>query len=148
MAITFNGIAQGYITDRVAQLMMVAGFNHVLVEMGELRTIGSRRDGSAWPVSIAGADVDRSRRLSLQGNSALAVSHSKGTTFDQQGQHGHIIDPQSGEALKRDRLIAVEAGQAVLADGLSTALCLIDPPATETVLRQFPGSRLIIDSAA
>ncbi len=148
MAITLNGIAQGYITDRVAQLMFDAGFDHVLVDMGELRTTGLRKDGTAWPVSVAGADVARSRRLSLRGGRALAVSQSKGTTFDGEGRLGHILNPQTGEALERDRLVAVEAGQAVLADGLSTALCLIDPPATDTVLGQFPGSRLVIDSGA
>ena len=148
MAITLNGIAQGYITDRVAQLMFDAGFDHVLVDMGELRTTGLRKDGTAWPVSIAGTDGARSKRLRLRGGRALAVSQSKGTTFDGEGRLGHILNPQTGEAVERDRLVAVEAEQAVLADGLSTALCLIDPPATDTVLRQFPGSRLVIDSDA
>ncbi len=148
MAMTLNGIAQGYITDRIAALMFNAGFNHVLVDMGELRTIGLRKDGTPWPVGIAGSDTARSTRLSLRGGRALAVSHSKGTTFDQRGRLGHIINPRTGKALERNRLVAVEAGQAVLADGLSTALCLIDPPFADAVLRHFPGSRLVIDSDA
>ena len=45
MAITLNGIAQGYITDKVGDLLRAAGFEHVLVNMGEQLAIGPKWSG-------------------------------------------------------------------------------------------------------
>ncbi len=53
MALTFNGIAQGYVTDRVVGLLREAGVTSSLVDMGENRAIGSRTDGQAWRIGLA-----------------------------------------------------------------------------------------------
>ncbi len=139
MAITLNGIAQGYITDRVALLLKDAGLDHVLVDIGELRAIGPRADQSPWPVRIA-ADGSASapREVRLMGNRALAVSYSHGTTFDQGGQYGHIMVPDTGEPMTSRRLVAIEAPTATLADALSTALCTMTPAKAATVQARFP----------
>lgn len=144
MAITLNGIAQGYITDRIAELLTGAGLNHVLVDMGELRTIGARSNGSRWPVKLRGRHVEETS-LQMRGGRALAVSHSKGTTFDQPGCLGHIIDPRQGRPMESNRFIAVEAKTAAQADGLSTALCVGDRKNIRSTLKHFPGSNLVAD---
>ena len=48
MAITLNGIAQGYITDRVADLLRNEGFDQAMVDLGEWRALGSHPDGRPW----------------------------------------------------------------------------------------------------
>lgn len=53
MAAILNGIAQGYVTDRVADLLQQQGVEHVLVDLDEVRAIGPRADGSSWRVGIA-----------------------------------------------------------------------------------------------
>ena len=40
MGLTLNGVAQGYITDRVVDLLREAGIGSCLVDMGEIRTLG------------------------------------------------------------------------------------------------------------
>ncbi|MGO4836900.1 FAD:protein FMN transferase, partial [Rhizobiaceae sp. 2RAB30] len=40
-ALTFNGIAQGYVTDRVVELLKAAGIERSMVDMGESRAIGT-----------------------------------------------------------------------------------------------------------
>ena len=40
MSSTFNGIAQGYITDKVAEVLIESGINNTLVQIGEYRGIG------------------------------------------------------------------------------------------------------------
>ncbi len=52
MAITLNGIAQGYITDKVGDVLRARGFHHVLVNMGEQLATGPKWDGVAWNVGI------------------------------------------------------------------------------------------------
>ena len=39
MALTFNGIAQGYAADRIAALMRDEGLGNVLIDMGEVHAL-------------------------------------------------------------------------------------------------------------
>jgi hypothetical protein len=48
--LTLNGVAQGYITDRIAELLARRGYRNVLVDLGEVRALGSRDDGSAFEI--------------------------------------------------------------------------------------------------
>ena len=45
-AITLNGIAQGYATDRVVDRLRSAGLSTTLVNMGEIRALGARLDST------------------------------------------------------------------------------------------------------
>ncbi|MDO9524148.1 MAG: FAD:protein FMN transferase [Gemmobacter sp.] len=121
MAITLNGIAQGFIADRVAAMLGAEGLTDILIDTGELRALGTQPDGAAWPVSLgAGGQVPLAAR-------ALATSAPLGTTFDAAETLGHILDPRTGmPAHSRWREISISAGQAALADALSTAACLYD----------------------
>ncbi len=139
MAITLNGIAQGFITDRVASLLRGRGLRHVLVDMGELRALDGRRDGSGWPVRIAGSPA---KTIRLR-DRALATSAPLGTTFDQAGRLGHIIDPRTGRPMTGGRAVTVEAKTAAIADALSTAFCLMPEPASRQALRRYPDARLV-----
>ena len=53
MAVTLNGVAQGYITDRVADLLRGRGFDNVLVELGEIRALGPPPGRTPWRAGIA-----------------------------------------------------------------------------------------------
>ncbi len=119
MALTLNGIAQGYIADRVAALLQAEGLSDILIDTGEHRAIGGRPDGGPWPVRLAqGGEVDLRSR-------ALATSAPLGTVFDAAGSLGHILHPASGEpAASLWRGVSVSAPSAAMADALSTAACL------------------------
>lgn len=142
MALTLNGIAQGYVADRVAALLRAEGLTDVLVNTGEMRALGGHPDGGAWPVSF---DDGRSRpagSMELR-DAALASSAPLGTAFDAEGRVGHILDPRSGRpAASAWRLVSVTARTAALADGLSTALCLMTRAEIDGTLAHFPDARL------
>ena len=53
MGLTLNSGAQGYITDRVADVLRAHGFDRMLVDMGEPRALSAKPDGSAWRIGIA-----------------------------------------------------------------------------------------------
>ncbi|WP_299567794.1 FAD:protein FMN transferase [uncultured Sulfitobacter sp.] len=138
MALTLNGIAQGYIADRVADMLTDRGLTNVLIDTGEFRALGSHPDGSAWPVRLAaGGAVPLAAR-------ALATSAPRGTTFDDAARVGHILDPRSGlPARARWREISVTAGSAGLADALSTAACLFETRAEiAAFIGGFDGARV------
>lgn len=137
--LTFNGIAQGYIADRVADLMRNDGVDDVLVDTGEIVAMGKPAGHKGWPVTING---ERHARA-LSGR-ALATSALTGTVFDGTGTVGHILDPATGASVETDiRQISISAGQAGLADALSTGLCAAkDAKTVRRLLRNVKDAKL------
>ncbi len=116
MALTLNGIAQGYITDKVTDLLRLHGFDHVLVNMGEIRALGGKADGTPWQVAI-----NRTDQIVDIRNQAIATSGGYGTRFDEAGRYHHLLNPLSGRSANQWSSISVIAPTATMADGLSTA---------------------------
>ncbi|WP_114966873.1 FAD:protein FMN transferase [Alkalilacustris brevis] len=52
MALTLNGVAQGYVADRVAHLLEREGLRDILVNTGEFRALGGDPRGGAWRVTL------------------------------------------------------------------------------------------------
>lgn len=122
MALTLNGIAQGYITDRITGLLQARGLAHVLVNMGEYRALGHHPANRPWQVAIR----DPSRIVNMVtsvalSDRALATSAGYGTVFDAKGRHHHLFDPATGLSAARYASVSVSHPSAMIADGLSTA---------------------------
>lgn len=137
-ALTLNGIAQGYIADRIADFLRAQGLSDVLVNTGEYRALGAMPDGEPWPVRLAAGGT-----VELVGR-ALASSSPLGTTFDPEGRIGHILNPTTGlPAPARWRNVSISSSSAALADGLSTAACLmLDRSSIDAALENFAEVRL------
>ena len=138
MALTLNGIGQGYVADRIAALLEAEGLTDILIDTGELRALGGRPEGGEWPVTL-----EEGGRLGLR-QRALATSAPLGTTFDQAGADGHILDPATGRPAPAIwRAVTVSAPSAAIADALATAACLMpDAGALEAMVGTFQGARL------
>lgn len=131
--LTLNGIAQGYISDRIAAMLRAEGARHTLVNMGEISAIGGRSAHEPWRVGLSGGgEVELADR-------ALAVTEAAGFSFDAEGRLPHLIDPGAGTPRAEWRRIAVIAPQAGLADALSTGLSLAPAPAIRGTLAGLPG---------
>lgn len=52
MALTLNGIGQGYVADQVAALLEAEGLTDILIDTGELRALGGRPGGGEWPIRL------------------------------------------------------------------------------------------------
>ena len=59
MAITLNSIAQGYITDVIADLLHNEGFESAVVDLGEIRALGRHPDGRPWRLGIRDSEIHR-----------------------------------------------------------------------------------------
>ena len=141
MAVTLNGIAQGYITDRVADLLRARGWRHVLADLGEMRTLGSAPDGSPWPVAIRvppGVQRQPTRVEIIDG--AVATSAGYATVFEWSGRAHHLFSPQTGRSAGSFASITVTAPRATTADALSTALYVLPPERIASVLSRVPGT--------
>lgn len=143
MALSLNGIAQGYITDRAAALIRRAGFTDVLVDLGETRALGSHPSGRPWHIGIraplGGEDI--SRKIPVV-DRAVATSAPQGTTFENSGRFHHLLDPRSGRCVAGYRTLTVTAPTATIADGYSTAFSIMRFPDVERVARRQAGLRV------
>lgn len=138
--LTLNGIAQGYITDRVADLLRGYGFEHVLIDLGEARALGGGPAGGPWPVGVAERSGEPALfRVPLE-NSALAVSAPAGTVFEPSGRWHHLFDPATGVPARSWRCVAVRAPDATTADALSTALAVAPPGRSHVIVRAHPAA--------
>jgi FAD:protein FMN transferase len=137
MALTLNGIAQGYITDRIVALLRAGGVEHSMVDMGESRALGSHPDGRAWEVGLA--DPDEPRRITETIpiiDLAVATSGGYRFRFDAQGRFNHLFDPKTGQSADRYRSVTVVMPTATAADALSTAFSLLPLEDIDAMLRR------------
>jgi thiamine biosynthesis lipoprotein len=126
MALTLNGIAQGYITDKVGDILRARGFEHVLVDMGEQLAIGPKWDGTAWCVGIRDPeDQGRIMQTLPLTSGAVATSSNCATGADAGSRFAHILDPRTGRPAEQWASVTVVSDRATQADGLSTALTLL-----------------------
>jgi len=136
MAATLNGIAQGYITDRVADLLRAGGFERVLVQLGETRALAP--EDRPWSVGIPDPGADGLlERVALR-DGALATSSGAATPLGRNG--AHLLDPATGVSAQRHDSVTVQAPRAVIADGLSTALAILPIEAAPGLLRSCGGT--------
>ncbi|MFD0981862.1 FAD:protein FMN transferase [Tropicimonas aquimaris] len=120
MAMTLNGIAQGYATDRLTDLLQQAGLQDIMVNAGEIRAIGSEQGARGWPVRLPGG------RLCRLENRAVATSDLLGTLVDPARGVGHIFAPSQGTRPLRQGPVTAFHESAAVADAASTAAVVLD----------------------
>ncbi|MDR3374066.1 MAG: FAD:protein FMN transferase [Ancalomicrobiaceae bacterium] len=136
MSVTLNGIGQGYVTDRVVELLRANGIEHALVDMGEIRAVGDRPEGAPWSVGLedprSPGQIAESIGLA---NRAVSTSGGYGTVFDPGRHFNHIFEPASGRTSWRFLSVSVEAATATEADALSTAFALMPRSAAAPIVK-------------
>ncbi|MDO5646911.1 FAD:protein FMN transferase [Paracoccus sp. (in: a-proteobacteria)] len=145
MALTLNGIAQGFIADRVAALIRAAGLNNVLIDTGEMVALGPAPNGQPWPIrwpsgggtGLAGAALASSSPSGMM----LPTAH---------GPVSHILNPLTRTPSPHKwAQISVTAPSAAVADALSTAFCLMpDRRQMDAACDPFRDTRVILTRIA
>jgi len=144
MGLTLNSGAQGYITDRVAEVLRAHGFDRMLVDMGEPRAISSKPDGTAWSIGIANpADPSRSIVTLDIVDKCVSTSGGYGTLFDDAGTFTHLIDTRTGRTAPALLSVSVVADTGIAADGLSTAMLMAPVERRQTILKAAGGQKAI-----
>lgn len=148
-AITLNGIAQGYATDRVVEILRGSGLSTTLVNMGEIRAIGARADGSPWRIGLAnpakpGALIETIDLV----DRAVATSAGAGFRFDPAGRFTHLFDPRTGRSPALYRAVSVIAPTATEADALSTAFSLMPASRIGDIVTARPGMQVWLVTAS
>ena len=149
MAVTLNGIAQGYITDRVAALLQDAGMGDVLLDIGEVRALGHHPEGRPWRVGLRhAAEPETVARTVALADHAVATSAGIASPFEPTGRHHHLLDPATGRPAPGTGQVSVIAPRATTADALSTALAVSPPARVAQLAARFPEIEVVTDAAA
>jgi thiamine biosynthesis lipoprotein len=144
MAMTLNGIAQGYITDKVIEILANFGISNTLVNMGEYRALGSKNNGEDWKIGIRNPDQTWkiSQILPMQ-NMSAATSGGYGHFFDRNIKAHHIFNPKSGKNDNFYKSVTVKAKTATIADGLSTTLFATNKKYHKQIINNFKNIEVI-----
>jgi len=141
-ALTFNGIAQGFITDRIVALLTAQGLKAGLISVGEIAAVGSSPDGDGWRIGLAEFEDGKAETSIRLRDQAVATSSPRGTMIGS-GKISHILDPVSGmPAPSSWKRVSVMHRSAAVADGLSTAAVLTEPAMLGALIARFPGAQV------
>lgn len=137
-SLTLNGIAQGHIADRVAEVLEAHGFTDVVIDAGELRICGRHRRAVGLPaakVAVSVAEI------------AIATSEPKSLVFDTQSFRHHLIDPRTGNSPRNWLSISVFAPTAIMADALSTGFAILPHDTVADLTSSLPDVAVIGEDA-
>jgi thiamine biosynthesis lipoprotein len=144
-AITLNGIAQGFATDRIAATLRSCGIQHALIDAGELSALGNKPRQRAWRVGIQHPrQPDAYVALAELSDRCLATSGDYESTFSDDFQVHHILDPRTGTCPRELASVSVVAPTAAVADALSTTIMVLGAEQGERLLRHFPGTDMLV----
>ena len=126
MKIDLGGIAKGYTSGRVMEIMKKYGVKNAVISLGgNVQTLNSKPDGSAWQIAVEDPQ-DKSSYigvLSLR-NQAAITSGGYERYFEKNGKkYHHIIDPATGKPSEKDlKSVTIISKNGTLSDTLSTTL--------------------------
>tara|TARA_R110002096_G_scaffold100173_7_gene221996 strand:- start:5045 stop:5830 length:786 start_codon:yes stop_codon:yes gene_type:complete len=122
MGLTLNGMAQGFVSEKIARFILGQGITHALVNLGEYCALGPPRGNDGWKIAVE-SPIDEGEfydTISVV-YGGLASSGGYGHRFDQSGEFHHLFNPTGDAGHDANRVVTVEAPDAGLADALATA---------------------------
>ena len=120
MAITLNGIAQGYCADVVRLRLQSLGVADALVDTGEWAALGESAHGTDWSLGLADprSPGELLATVALRGR-CIASSADDQCRFSPDGRDHHIFDPMAGRSPPELAAVTVAARSCVMADALT-----------------------------
>jgi thiamine biosynthesis lipoprotein len=146
MAITLNGIAQGFAADLVAARLRALGVRHALVDTSEWAALGTPAPGRDWTLGVADPRDGHKllARLAMEGR-CVATSADAQCSFSPDFQHHHIFDPATGYSPRGLSGVSVLAQSCVLADALTKVMFVAGFQASLQLAKDWNVDVLVVD---
>jgi thiamine biosynthesis lipoprotein len=140
MGITLDGIAKGYIVDRMATHLQRHGVNRFLINAGgDIRTAGRKEDGLPWTIAVQ----DPSKQNDFP-DFIHVREGAVATSGNYERRFRHIVDLTRGRSPVRSKSVTVIAPTVMAADALATALYALDPGEGSRLVDSLPGCACLI----
>ena len=140
MAVTLNGVAQGYGADRALAALRRHGVEHALVHAGAYASQGRNPAGDRWTLGVMHPrdPAALAARLTLDGR-ALSTSGDYECFFTPDFRHHHIFDPATGDSPTELASASVLAPTGMQADSLSTSCMVLGPERSLALAAELSG---------
>ena len=147
MKLGLGGIGQGYIADKIKELLLANGCSSGLVNVsGDINTWGKQPNGTDWTVGIVNP-LNKNKVFATFPLNDSAVetsgSYEKYVTFNGK-RYSHIIDPRTGYPASGIVSVSVFAKQTELADALATGIFVLGIEVGLDLVNQLKGIGCII----
>ena len=148
-ALDLGGIAKGFAGDCVRELYREHGITSAYSNLGgNVVTLGTKADGSAWRVGIQHPRRERSLIGAVEVNGRCVVTSGdyQRCFFDRQGRrYHHILDPRSGWPADAGlSSVTIVSDQQMAADVLSTALFVAGMQKGLPMLERFAHTEAVL----
>ncbi len=126
MAIDLGGIAKGYASDKVNEILKQEGITSAVISLGgNVSVIGKKEDGSKWKVAIQDPLNEQGFAGVLEvEDTCVITSGVYQRFFEQYGKrYHHIIDTKTGKPAETGLLsVTIVCKNGTMADMLSTSI--------------------------
>ena len=137
--IDLGGIAKGYTSDRIIEIMKDYKVEHALINLGgNVETLGKKPDGSEWRVAIADPEDDTNYVGGVEVHDKAVITSGGYQRFFEEGgkRYFHIIDLSDGFPAENGLIsTTIVSDDGTLADALSTSLFIMGPEKAEEYWR-------------
>ncbi|HQC96647.1 MAG TPA: FAD:protein FMN transferase [Aquabacterium sp.] len=148
MALTLNGIAQGYAAEQARALLRRHGITAALLDCGEWAPMGHAPDGQPWRLGLASPrDSARLLRTLAADGRGIAVSTDATLRFRADDLDHHILDPHTGRSPPHLSAVVVAAADTTLADALTKVLFMGTADQALAQARQWGVDAVVVDKA-
>jgi thiamine biosynthesis lipoprotein len=147
MRIDLGGIAKGYTLHACLRVLREQGISSALVNAGgNIAVSDAPPSEQAWKIDIAPLEKggQPTRHVWLR-HGEVATSGDLHQFLEIDGvRYSHILDPRTGWGLTRRSQVTVITRAGTQADGLSTAVSVLGPPAGLQLIESIPGAAALI----
>jgi FAD:protein FMN transferase len=148
MALTLNGIAQGYASDLAREALRAQGIEHALIDSGEWSTLGQSADSRPWTLGVENPrQLDTIIASILSDGRAIATSSDAHCSFSADLRHHHIFDPRTGYSPPELASVTVLAPTCALADALTKVMFMASPARAIALAKHWGVDVLVVDKA-
>lgn len=122
-----GGIAKGFALDEAAAALKASGARDFIVDAGGDLVLSGSKNGSPWRVGVRDPRSGTAlSRVLFPASGAIVTSGDYERFFEWEGvSYSHIIDPATGFPAQGVRSATVWAENAMDADALATAVCVL-----------------------
>ncbi len=140
MSLDLGGIAKGYATDKVIEVLKSYGIQNALINAGgNVYALGARASGDPWKVGVRNPrrSVDIIAKMDLSDLAVVTSADDQRYFIDDGKRYHHIMDPKTGYPANGHMSDTVVSASSTLADILSTSLFVMPQDKALALLQQI-----------
>ena len=147
MRLDLGGIAKGFAADEALAVLKKNGLTRAIIAASGDMALGDPPPGEkGWRIAVGAPDPkEKPARYLRLANCGVSTSGDAYQFVVLDGKrYSHIVDPRTGLGLTQRSSVTVVAPDAVTADALATAICVLGPKAGIDLAKKHDGVEALV----